>query len=193
MNNPNNVIYENDDSSSDDSSDYDERLLTANVGLLYEQKFNENEKLFDDTKRIDYEDFRNKYFTPETTVRKFTVSITSGASANRTFSLKTNIKLPTDNIISFKLYKSYLKKSGSSNFVDLIIEEIPEIICIKDGDGKNIIDRIALIDTGSEYCFYEDLKYDENFCNPFTIDKFTLQGLDGFDGYLVFGITYLNI
>tara|TARA_B110000971_G_C19788442_1_gene398612 strand:+ start:19 stop:591 length:573 start_codon:yes stop_codon:yes gene_type:complete len=190
MNNPNDVIDESDGSSSDDSSDYDERLLTANVGLLYESKFNENEKLFDDTKRIDYEEFRNKYFTPELTKRKFTIN---HLFFNTEISLKNTIKLPNDNIIGFKLYKSYIKKTANTDntdYIDIIIDQIPEIVCSKNEHGQNIIDRIPL--SGTDYYFYEDIKYDEIYFNPISIDKFKLN-LSGYQGYLSFEITYLNI
>lgn len=190
MNNQNDIIDEIDDSSSDDSSDYDERLLTSNVGLLYEPKFNDNEKLLDDTKRIDYENLRNKYFTPELIKRKFTIN---HSNFNNPISLKNDIKLPTDNIIGFKLYKSYIKKTDNTNtdyYVDIIIDQIPEIVCSKNDTGQNIIDRIPL--SGGDYYFYEDIKYDEIYFNPISIDKFNLN-LSDFEGYLSFEITYLNI
>ena len=188
--NTNNInnIYDSNDSSSDDSSDYDEKILTSNVGLLYQHDYNENEKFFDDTKRIDYENLRNKYFTPELIKRKFTINDTN---FNNEISLKNTIKLPTDNIIGFKLYKSYIKKSsGSDSHVDIIIDQIPEIVCSKNESGQNIIDRIPL--SNADYYFYEDIKYDEIYFNPISIDKFNLN-LSGFEGYLSFEITYLNI
>ena len=90
----------------------------------------------------DYQKNRNKLFTPEIQKRYFTVRLNSSSTS---FSLKDTIKLPTDNIIGFKMIKSNFEGNGGTNmYIDLSIPEIPEIACDKDEEGRNIFARIPL-------------------------------------------------
>jgi len=177
------------ETSSEESSDEGEELMSSNVGVLYQNHYNENEKLMNDSKREDYENIRNRYFTPEITKRRFTVdpnSLTGGK-----ISLLDDLKLPTKNIIGFKMYKSNLKnKDVSTKHVDLIIDEIPEIACMKNESGQNIISRIPLILDTSSYYLYEDF-VDDLYFHPISLNNLTIK-IDN-EGFISFEITYLNI
>lgn len=177
------------ESSSEESSGEGEELLSSNVGVLYGNQFNENEKLMNDSKRVDYENIRNRYFTPEITKRRFTIdpsTLTGGK-----ISILDDLKLPTKNMIGFKMYKSYLKnKDASIKHVDLIIDEIPEIACMKNETGINIISRIPLILDTVTYYLCEDFT-DDRFFHPISLNNLTLS-IDN-EGFISFEITYLNI
>lgn len=180
------------ETSSEESSDEGEELLSSNVGVLYQNQFNENEKLMNDSKRVDYENIRNRYFTPEITKRRFTVDPSTLTSSSGKISILDDLKLPTKNIIGFKMYKSNLKNKdpGTAKHVDLIIDEIPEIACMKNETGINIISRIPLILDTSSYYLYEDF-VDDQYFHPISLNNLTLS-IDN-EGFISFEITYLNI
>jgi hypothetical protein len=180
------------ESSSEESSGEGEELLSSNVGVLYGNQFNENEKLMNDSKRVDYENIRNRYFTPEITKRRFTVDPSTLTNPLGKISILDDLKLPTKNIIGFKMYKSNLKNKDppTAKHVDLIIDEIPEIACMKNETGINIISRIPLILDTSSYYLYEDF-VDDVYFHPISLNNLTLS-IDN-EGFISFEITYLNI
>jgi len=179
------------ESSSEESSGEGEELLSSNIGVLYGNQFNENEKLMNDSKRVDYENIRNRYFTPEITKRRFTVDPSTLTNPLGKISILDDLKLPTKNIIGFKMYKSYLKNTDASiKHVDLIIDEIPEIACMKNETGINIISRIPLILDIVTYYLCEDFT-DDRFFHPISLNNLTLSIRN--EGFISFEITYLNI
>ena len=55
------------DSEYNSSEEDDIGLLSSNIGVLYKNKVDPSERLLDFTKSQEYQDSRNKYFTPEIT------------------------------------------------------------------------------------------------------------------------------
>ncbi len=72
----NNIInpYYDEESESSESED-EEELLSSNIGVQYKIKKLQNTKLINNDKATDYEELRNKYFTPE--LKKVNVLIDS--------------------------------------------------------------------------------------------------------------------
>ena len=193
------VPYEDADSDSssdlDDSSSNDEHshLLSNNIGVHY-NKFNGTNTTFmnmEDPKV--YAEKRNRLFTPEITKRIFTVKLSSSST---TFSLKENIKLPTDNIIGFKILKSSFTQASSnpSLNLDLSVPEIPEIACDKNDDGGNIIARIPLSSTPSiRYTHqYLELSLIDRYFFPLNLDKLTFNLSPNLPGFIVIELSYFN-
>jgi hypothetical protein len=184
-------MYESSSYEGSEDSLSDEELLSSNIGIQYAPLLNENEKLLDDTKKTDYEEFRNKYFTPEITKRRFTYLKATDASPDP-ISLSDKFNLETKNIIGFKLIKSGIETSADNAniHVDLIIPEIPDIACMKNEKNESIIDRLPLYLGGANCYHYDDYKNDIYF-NPITLDTLTLT--IAYAGYLTFEVSYLNI
>ena len=120
------IENEIDSTSSDDSEDLDEssELLTNNRGVLYDS-FNRKEILMNDRHASEYDDLRNKYFTPELIRRRVLVDskniqhIINHSTSNYTIffdgdSQEKNITNITsgfskyNNVIGFKLIQSIL-------------------------------------------------------------------------------------
>ena len=182
------------DSDLDDSSSNDEHshLLSNNIGVHY-NKFNGTNTAFmnmEDPKV--YAEKRNRLFTPEITKRIFTVELKEKSTI---ISLKDNIKLPTDNIIGFKMIKSSFTQDASLfPFLDLSVPEIPEIACDKTETGKNIFARIPLSSTASvRYTHqYLELSLIDRYFFPINLDelKFTLSHY--LPGFIVIELSYFN-
>ena len=130
-------------SESEESSDEEHStLLSNNLGVLNNDFHIKNVKLMDQTDASEYDRIRNLYFTPEITKRHITVDKTD-ASTDKKISLSENFKLPTKNIIGFKILKASFKSNNSGlYYADLIIPELPEIACIQREDGISILERV---------------------------------------------------
>ena len=196
-----NTIIPYEDASSDSSSDLDDsssndehsHLLSNNIGVHY-NKFNGTNTTFmnmEDPKV--YAEKRNRLFTPEITKRIFTVKLNASSTS---FSLKEDIKLPTDNIIGFKILKSSFTQasSGLSLKVDLSVPEIPEIACDKNDEGANIIARIPLSSTASvRYTHqYLELSLIDRYFFPLNLDKLTFNLSVNLPGFIVIELSYFN-
>ena len=192
------VPYEDADSDSssdlDDSSSNDEHshLLSNNIGVHY-NKFNGTNTAFmnmEDPKV--YAEKRNRLFTPEITKRIFTVKLNALSTS---FSLKDDIKLPTDNIIGFKILKSsFTQDANLSLLSDLSVPEIPEIACDKNDDGENIIARIPLSSTASVRYTHQflELSLIDRYFFPLNLDKLTFNLSPNLPGFIVIELSYFN-
>jgi hypothetical protein len=196
-----NTIIPYEDASSDSSSDLDDsssddehsHLLSNNVGVHY-NKFNGTNTAFmnmEDPK--DYIAKRNRLFTPEITKRIFTVKLDVSTNPT-TFSLKDNIKLPTNNIIGFKMMKSVFLSTGNILNIDLRVPEIPEIACDKNDDGENIIARIPLSKGTTNYYTHQflELSLIDRYFFPLNLDTLTFTLSDPLTGFVVIELSYFN-
>ena len=182
------------DSDLDDSSSNDEHshLLSNNIGVHY-NKFNGTNTAFmnmEDPKV--YAEKRNRLFTPEITKRIFTVKLNASSTS---FSLKEDIKLPTDNIIGFKILKSsFTQDANLSLLSDLSVPEIPEIACDKNDDGENIIARIPLSSTASVRYTHQflELSLIDRYFFPLNLDKLTFNLSVNLPGFIVIELSYFN-
>ena len=66
---------EEDSESSEYEDSSEEEILSSNIGIQYKKQDLKNVKLMDEGKAEDYEEIRNKYFTPE--LRKVNILIDS--------------------------------------------------------------------------------------------------------------------
>ena len=196
-----NTIIPYEDAASDSSSDLDDsssndehsHLLSNNIGVHY-NKFNVTNSVFmnmEDPKV--YAEKRNRLFTPEITKRIFTVKLNASSTS---FSLKDDIKLPTDNIIGFKILKSSFTQasSGLSLKIDLSVPEIPGIACDKNDDGENIIARIPLSSTASVRYTHQflELSLIDRYFFPLNLDKLTFNLSVNLPGFIVIELSYFN-
>jgi len=196
-----NTIVPYEDADSDSSSDLDDsssnddhsHLLSNNIGVHY-NKFNGTNTTFMNMEDpTTYAEKRNRLFTPEITKRIFTVKLNASSTS---FSLKDDIKLPTDNIIGFKILKSSFTQaaSGLSLLLDMSVPEIPEIACDKNDDGGNIIARIHLSSTPSiRYTHqYLELSLIDRYFFPLNLDKLTFNLSVTLPGFIVIELSYFN-
>ena len=93
---------ETDSSEESDDSDSSEEgnLLSNNLGVLNNKFETKNVRFMNQEKVEDYQQNRNLLFTPKIQKRYFTVKLNASSTS---FSLKDTIKLPTTNIIGFKM------------------------------------------------------------------------------------------
>ena len=194
-----NTIIPYEDASSDSSSDLDDsssgdehsHLLSNNIGVHY-NKFNGTNTTFmnmEDPK--EYAEKRNRLFTPEITKRIFTVKLNASST---TFSLKEDIKVPTDNIIGFKILKSVFLSTGDILNVDLSVPEIPEIACDKNDVGDNIVARIPLSKGTTNYYTHQflELSLIDRYFFPINLDKLTFNLTTSLAGFIVIELSYFN-
>ena len=177
----------------DDSSSGDEHshLLSNNIGVHY-NKFNGTNTTFMNMEDpTTYAAKRNRLFTPEITRRIFTVKLNASST---TFSLKNDIKLPTDNIIGFKMMKSVFLSTGDILNIDLSVPEIPEIACDKNEDGDNIIARIPLSKGTTNYYTHQflELSLIDRYFFPINLDKLTFNLSTSLSGFIVIELSYFN-
>ena len=177
-----------DDSSSDDEHSH---LLSNNIGVHYNQFNGTNTTFMNMEDPKVYAAKRNRLFTPEITKRIFTVKLNASST---TFSLKDDIKLPTDNIIGFKMIKSVFLSTGNILNIDLSVPEIPEIACDKNDDGENIIARIPLSSTASVRYTHQflELSLIDRYFFPLNLDKLTFNLSVNLPGFIVIELSYFN-
>ena len=179
-----------DDSSSEDEHSH---LLSNNVGVLYNQ-FITNETFMNMENQQHYQKNRNKLFTPEIIKRYFTISFPI-TSEKLPITLKKSFKLPTKNIIGFKMIKSNFEGNGGTNmYIDLSIPEIPEIACDKDEEGRNIFARIPLRKVTTDYYTHQflELSLINRYFYPINLDRLTFNLSPLLEGFVVIEISYLN-
>jgi len=194
-----NTIIPYEDASSDSSSDLDDsssndehsHLLSNNIGVHY-NKFNGTNTTFMNMEDpTNYAEKRNRLFTPEITKRIFTVKLNASSTI---FSLKEDIKVPTDNIIGFKILKSVFLSTGDILNIDLSVPEIPEIACDKNDDGENIIARIPLSKGTTNYYTHQflELSLIDRYFFPLNLDKLTFNLSTSLSGFIVIELSYFN-
>jgi hypothetical protein len=196
-----NTIIPYEDAASDSSSDLDDsssndehsHLLSNNIGVHYNKFSGTNTTFMNMEDPKVYAEKRNRLFTPEITKRIFTVKLNASST---TFSLQDDIKLPTDNIIGFKILKSSFTQaaSGLSLLLDLSVPEIPEIACDKNDDGENIIARIPLSSTASVRYTHQflELSLIDRYFFPLNLDKLTFNLSSSLPGFIVIELSYFN-
>jgi hypothetical protein len=182
-----------DESNSSDSSE-EGNLLTNNIGVLYNGGNVKDERFMNQEKVGDYQDHRNKIFTPEITKKIITV-FKDDTNLTKEISLKNDLNIQTDNIIGIKIVRSsFATDSTTLSHFDLSIPEIPAIACDINESGQNIISRIPLAQDTNTYLNYQFLEYTEinRYFYPIKLDKLTLTLTQDLKGYFVFEISYLN-
>ena len=186
---------ETDSSEESDDSDSSEEgnLLTNNLGVVNNKFETKDVRFMNQEKAEDYQLKRNQLFTPQIQKRYFTVSLSS-TTDDQPFSLKDTIKLPTDNIIGFKMVKSNFVGNNSDNFVDLTISEIPEIACDKNETGETIFSRIPLRKTTDDFYTHQylELSLIDRYFYPVSFDILTFKLSKELSGFVVIEVTYLN-
>jgi|TARA_B110000971_G_scaffold155922_1_gene159314 hypothetical protein len=180
-------------SDSDSSSASDEEnshLLTSNIGVLYKSTAY-REPFIDSKSAQDYETKRNLYFTPEITKRIITVDLPSSTSLG----IESSFGLSPKNIIGLKMLKSsFVGDGGTTKNINLIIPEIPDIICEKIIGGAAVFARIPIRkenDIPYTHQFLELAMIDRYFY-PITIDSLTFNLSVNLTGYVTIEISYLN-
>ena len=79
-------------------------------------------------------------------------------------------------------------------FIDLQIEDIPEIACDKNDTGENIIARIPLRKGTSDFYTHQylELSLINRYFFPTNLDKLTFNLSVSLSGFVVIELTYLN-
>ena len=177
-----------DESSSDDEHSH---LLSNNIGVLYNKFNTKDTKFLNMESAEEYQLKRNELFTPPIMKRIFTVKLNA---LSTTFSLQDDIKLPTTNIIGFKIMKSNFIGDGTNHNIDLSIPEIPEIACDKNDTGENIIARIPLRKATDDFYTHQylELSLINRYFFPTNLDKLTFNLSILLAGFVVIEVTYLN-
>ena len=177
-----------DESSSDDEHSH---LLSNNIGVLYNKFNTKDTKFLNMESAEEYQLKRNELFTPPIMKRIFTVKLNA---LSTTFSLQDDIKLPTTNIIGFKIMKSNFIGDGTNHNIDLSIPEIPEIACDKNDTGENIIARIPLRKVTNDFYTHQylELSLINRYFLPTNLDKLTFNLSISLAGFVVIEVTYLN-
>jgi hypothetical protein len=190
---PYTVETDSSDESDDSDSSHEGNLLSNNLGVLNDKFETKNVRFMNMEKVEDYQQNRNKLFTPKIYKKYFTVSLSS-TTDNQPFSLKDTIKLPTDNIIGFKMVKSNFVGNSSDHFVDLTIPEIPEIACDKNESGQTIFSRIPLRKTNDDFYTHQylELSLIDRYFYPTSFDILTFKLSTALSGFVVIEVTYLN-
>ena len=184
---------ETDSSEESDDSDSSEEgnLLSNNLGVLNTKFETKDIRFMNQEKVEDYQKNRNQLFTPPIQKRYFTVKLNASSTS---FSLKDTIKLPTDNIIGFKMIKSNFVGDNTNHFTDLSIPEIPEIACDKNEEGNTIVARIPLRKLTSDFYTHQflELSLVDRYFYPLSLDKLTFELSVVVSGFVVIEVTYLN-
>ena len=184
---------ETDSSEESDDSDSSEEgnLLSNNLGVLNTKFETKDVRFMNQEKVEDYQKNRNQLFTPPIQKRYFTVKLNASSTS---FSLKDTIKLPTDNIIGFKMIKSNFVGDNTNHFTDLSIPEIPEIACDKNEEGNTIVARIPLRKLTSDFYTHQflELSLVDRYFYPLSLDKLTFELSVVVSGFVVIEVTYLN-
>ena len=169
--------YNSDYGSSESDGGLD--LLSSNRGIMYNHKgFRDpSERLLDFTKAQDYETSRNKYFTPEIT--KPTVMVgahTSGESVDL-----TTFGFPIYRVIGFKVVKSGFvladtTDANDGHFVDIIIDEIPYLACVKNTNCKHLVARCPQQSANAaKYLYFENKNIFHNtYFTPIKLPTLTI-------------------
>ena len=181
------------ESNSSDSSE-EGNLLTNNIGVLYNGGNLSEERFMNMEKVQDYQDHRNKIFTPEITKKIITI-LKNDTNLTKEVSLLNDLNIQTDNIIGFKILRSSCKSDSTSlSHFDLSIPEIPKIACDINESGQSIIARIPLSQDTNTYSNYQFAEYADinRYFYPIKLDKLTLILTEDLEGYFVFEISYLN-
>jgi len=186
---------ESDEESDSSDSSEEGNLLTNNIGVLYNGGNVKDERFMNQEKVDDYQNHRNKIFTPEI-IKKVITVFKNDTNLTKEVSLLTDFNIQTDNIIGFKILRSsFATDTTALSHFDLSIPEIPQIACDINESGKNIIARIPLsqLDTNT-YLNYHFLEYStiNRYFYPVKLDKLTLTLTEDLKGYFIFEITYLN-
>ena len=181
------------ESGSESESDNDSsQMLSNNFGVHY-NKFQTDTRFMDMENVQEYEKKRNELFTPE--IVKRIITLTTSVSS-KTVSLADDFKIPTKNIIGFKILKSSFLNSGAATGIafDVSIPELPEIACTKNESGENILARVPLRqDTTHSYVHqYLELSLTNRYFYPIKLDQITIKLSVAFTGFFVFEISYLH-
>ena len=190
---PYQTVSDSSDEELSDSSSNDEHshLLSNNIGVHFNQFNADNTTFMNMEDPKEYVLKRNRLFTPEITKRIFTVSLSLSST---TFSLKDAIKVPTDNIIGFKILKSSFKQANHHLFTDLSVPEIPDIACDKTETGQNIVARIPLSSTNNVRYTHQflELSLIDRYFFPINLDILTFNLSEPLTGFVVIELSYFN-
>ena len=192
---PYQTVSDSSDEELSDSSSNDEHshLLSNNIGVHFNQFNADNTTFMNMEDPKEYVLKRNRLFTPEITKRIFTVSLSLSSA---TFSLKDDIKVPTDNIIGFKILKSSFTQVAVDPhlFTDLSVPEIPNIACDKNDTGQNIVARMPLSSTNNVRYTHQflELSLIDRYFFPINLDILTFNLSEPLTGFVVIELSYFN-
>ena len=64
----------------------------------------------------------------------------------------------------------------SNHFVDVVVDEIPKLVCKDNCNGKNIIERIYMNNDYGSMKIHESIIYGEqNYFYPITLEKLSIK------------------
>ena len=179
--------YQSDSEASESSGE----LLSSNIGVQYKAiKVTSEQRLDDYSKASDYETVRNKYFTPEITKHSILIEISGGT---KTITDLTVFGIPLDNVIGFKFVKAFMSHSQSytgSNHIDIIIDEIPYIACIKNSTNTHLIHRLPVYKEHNVYYENKNL-FVNNYFTPIKLSTLNIVHTN-VTGHIEVEITVLN-
>ena len=166
--------YNSDYGTSDSDEGLD--LLSSNIGVMYDHKgFRDpSERLLDFTKAQEYETSRNKYFTPEITKHSITVDMGMRTEFPSSVDL-TEFGFPIDRVIGFKVVKAGFTTQAITQYVDIIINEVPYLACVKNKDNKNIVARCGT-QSLSTYMYFENKNiFNNTYFTPIKLPTLTIK------------------
>ena len=181
---------------SDSSNSSEEgNLITNNLGVVNKKFIIKDERFLNQEKVEDYQNHRNKLFTPEIDKKIITV-FKNDTDLTKSISLLDNFKIRNDNIIGFKILRSsFITDSITLSHFDLSISEIPTVACDINESGEAILARVPLSQVNTNifynYHFREYANVDRYFY-PITLNNLTLKLSENLKGYFIFEISYLN-
>jgi hypothetical protein len=167
--------YNSDYGTSDSDEGLD--LLSSNIGVMYDHKgFRDpSERLLDFTKAQEYETSRNKYFTPEITKHSITVDMGTRTEFPSSVDL-TEFGFPIDRVIGFKVVKAgFTTDATDTQYVDIIINEVPYLACVKNQSNKNIVARCGT-QSLSTYLYFENKNiFNNTYFTPIKLPTLTIE------------------
>jgi len=189
------TILSDDSESDSESSDRSVEFMTSNVGVMYDYR-GSHERMLDEKTAQHYIDNRNKYFTPE--LLHHTLSVTDVDASDKKVDL-TKFGLDLRRVIGFKLVKAVFQLSDANQggYIDIVSNEIPYIACIKNSEGKHLIQRVQMSTTNT-FLYYENKHmYREIYFTPIELSVIHLTCLSSDNSpcenaHLEFEVTVLN-
>jgi len=152
-----------------------DRPTMPNMPNLYNSEFKTINILVDTSTICKSTTFNSSDYVYHLNLTDFSSSNISSISENNTggFDKYTGV-------IGFRLVNAIiLTTNASSNYVDIVVEEIPYIACKHNSHGRRIIDRVPLDNKSGECKYYEPMyrniiDYSKLFF-PITLDKLTIK------------------
>lgn len=165
--------YDPNDDSGD--SDLSQELFQTNTGVLYTYQ-GQNDRLMNERRAQESIDFRNKYFTPDVIRHILIVKPTTNSSWGEVDLEGGSFGIDTKRVIGFKVMRARLQKQNISDYIQIVIPDIPYIACKKNSGCVNIVDTVSTVTSATNTIYYENKsQLHENHFSPIKLSKFTVN------------------